>query len=1041
MPSITTWSRIEPVSRDPKMQSGLKAAVHDPLWLLGRQWQIGEFQGEDAGSPAVARYIAESGAIDRFLPRHDPDRSPTIFKRFGLTDFDIEYWDGAQWVPAPGGQVRGNDKVYVRVRIPPVETDRIRLVVRNALEQYSRVVELEAFQTMPQRSDHDQLWVTETLPAGANPKGDFEGWEWVADPNAPAGAPQIHRSSVAAGLHQHFFDGATDSLAVFPGERLFAHVRLDPANPPRQIVLQWNDGTWDHRAYWGENRIEWGVDGQASRRWVGPLPEPGVWTRLAVPASAVGLEGRVVRGMAFALFGGRADWGVAGKTGPHAPGPGLFAEYFPSLDLTGPSVRRLDPTVNFEWGLASPDASIPADKFSARWTGQVAARYSETYNFHVVGDDGVRLWVDGQLIVNAWLDQGPTEHSGSITLEAGRKYDIRLEFYESGGGATARLLWSSRSQAKEVIPQARLYPPPAYAQPPVNVALARNGGRVFASSTHSPGYPLAGANNGDRKGATWGAGGGWNDATPGAFPDWLQVSFNGVKRIEEVGVVTLQDGPPVEPVPSWLGEAQPLSGLAIPLETLVEQERARDESNIRLAAESGLQFLRILARHGVGAYGPAFTAAYRLQAGGEAPRADGPSRRFAGVLNGRAPDGRRLREALKGLPAGGLPSAPPIKIGDRKAVSAAVAAWLGWCETLLQEPAAELGAWAPERMEYAFAVSAATPTGRADLAAPEYPGGALDWHAFNGRLQTGEGGGATVMAEAIPAPVSYRGMPAARYWQFEDAQVNWGEVKAGDTDLARLALLEFALVYGNDWFVIPVELTAGAVCAPKSLEVTDTFGIVTRVRHYADVDGAESGWNLFGLSGAAKGETPLFFLAPTLIAPMQGRAVEDVLFLRDEMANMAWAVERSVENLVGTPLDRYEAFRTARADGAALPARLDGETALDLVYRIASEAPDYWIPLVPTQVSPRAYRLRRAAMPDKAGRPIRPLGRTLEPERPLALHEEEVPRAGARVTRAFQYARWSDGSTHLWMGRRKQPGRGEGSSGLRFDIADPVGAD
>lgn len=1038
MASITTWTRVEPTSRDPQMRSGLAAAVHDPLWMLARQWQLGEFQGEDAGSPALARYAADCGVIDRFLPRFDPARRPTTFSKYGLSDFDLEYWDGASWVAAPGGQVRGNDKVYVRLRIPPVRTDRIRLVARKGLEQYSRVIELEAFQSTPQLSDRDLVWVGEVLPPGAVARGDVEGWDWIADPQAPAGGLPVHRSAVAKGLHQHFFENAAAALPLFEGESLFAHVRLDPENPPQTIMLQWNDGTWDHRAYWGENRMEWGVDGQASRRRLGPLPAPGVWTRLEVPAALVGLEGREVRGMAFTLFGGRASWGAAGKTRTFAPGPGLFAEYFASLDLTGPATTRLDPTVDFAWGEASPHPNIPADKFSARWSGQVAPLRSGTYSFHVVGDDGVRLWVDGQLLVNAWIDQGPTEHSGQIALKAGRKYDVRLEYYENGGAATARLLWSGPGQPKAVIPQSQLYPPASYALPPLNVALAQNGGRAFASSTHSAAYPLAGVNNGDRKGAAWGAGGGWNDATAGDFPDWLQISFNGEKVIEEIGLVTLQDGPPVEPEPYVLGADQPLRAFAAPLEALVEQERARDPANLRQAAESGLQFLRLLASHGVAKYGPAFVAAYRLEGAGAGPRADAPSRRFASLLGGRAPDGRCLHAALKVLAAGDLPAQPAVAAADRAAVRAAVAAWLAWCETLFDEPAADALAWAPERMEYAFAVSAQTPAGRAELTAHEYPGGTLDWHAFDGRLQPQPAGGREpIVVEALPAPVSYRGMPAARYWQFEDAQVNWGEVKAGETDLARLALLEFALVYGNDWFVIPVGLPAGAVCAPKSLEVTDTFGVTTRVRHHAEVDGPDAGWSLFGLSGAAADAAPLFFMAPTLIASMQGPALEDVLFLRDEMANMAWAVERTVENLVGRPLDRYEAYRAARAAGAEPPARLDAAALPALAYRIASEAPDYWIPLLPTQVSPRAYRLRRGAMPDAKGAPIRPHGKLLEPERPLALHEEEVPRAGARVTRGFQYARWIDGSTHLWIGRRKQPGRGEGSSGLRFDIAEP----
>jgi len=85
-------------------------------------------------------------------------------------------------------------------------------------------------------------------------------------------------------------------------------------NPPSEVVLQWNDGSWEHRAYWGANLISaWGVDGTNSRRYMGPLPAAGQWVRLEVPAAQVGLEGRTLNGMAFSLYDGRATWDLAGK--------------------------------------------------------------------------------------------------------------------------------------------------------------------------------------------------------------------------------------------------------------------------------------------------------------------------------------------------------------------------------------------------------------------------------------------------------------------------------------------------------------------------------------------------------------------------------------------------------------------------------------------------------------------------------------------------------------------------------------------------------
>ncbi|MHC5933624.1 PA14 domain-containing protein [Nostoc sp.] len=140
-------------------------------------------------------------------------------------------------------------------------------------------------------------------------------------------------------------------------------------------------------------------------------------------------------------------------------GSGLKAEYYDNIDFTNLKLTRTDPTVNFIWGTNSPDPSIAADTFSVRWTGQVQAQYSETYNFYTTSDDGVRLLVNGQQIINHFVDQSATEYSGSIALVAGQKYDIELEYYENTYSAFSELAWSSASQAKEIIPQSQLYSP------------------------------------------------------------------------------------------------------------------------------------------------------------------------------------------------------------------------------------------------------------------------------------------------------------------------------------------------------------------------------------------------------------------------------------------------------------------------------------------------------------------------------------------------------------------------------------------------------
>jgi PA14 domain/Glucose / Sorbosone dehydrogenase/Calx-beta domain len=148
-------------------------------------------------------------------------------------------------------------------------------------------------------------------------------------------------------------------------------------------------------------------------------------------------------------------------TQPTPTGKGLKAEYYDNIDFTDLKVTAVDSTINFNWGNSSPNEFIGADTFSVRWTGQVQARYSETYNFFTTSDDGIRLWVNNQLIIDRFINQPSTEVLGSIELVAGQKYDIRVDYFENGGEAVARLAWSSASQAKEIIPQSYLFSPPS----------------------------------------------------------------------------------------------------------------------------------------------------------------------------------------------------------------------------------------------------------------------------------------------------------------------------------------------------------------------------------------------------------------------------------------------------------------------------------------------------------------------------------------------------------------------------------------------------
>ena len=164
------------------------------------------------------------------------------------------------------------------------------------------------------RSDGSTFtWVDDALPPGAVPQSYFEGWLWTgADPPVVSGRV-AHHSVEYSGLHQHLYQEPSVPAAVGADDTLYADVFLPPDGPPQEVMVQWKaDGSWEHRAYWGENLIVAGTNGAASRYPMGDLPPTGQWVRLEVPAASVGVANRVVSGVSFTLYGGRAVWDTAG---------------------------------------------------------------------------------------------------------------------------------------------------------------------------------------------------------------------------------------------------------------------------------------------------------------------------------------------------------------------------------------------------------------------------------------------------------------------------------------------------------------------------------------------------------------------------------------------------------------------------------------------------------------------------------------------------------------------------------------------------------
>jgi hypothetical protein len=504
--------------------------------------------------------------------------------------------------------------------------------------------------------------------------------------------------------------------------------------------------------------------------------------------------------------------------------------------------------------------------------------------------------------------------------------------------------------------------------------------------------------------------------------------------------------------------AQAYDPARAPLEALVERRRMRatdgnDSRMLTLAVEAGLHFLRMLELNAIAKkYRPAFLAKYAMQAlsAQAAAVADEATLRLVRTSAGRAPDARLLASAFRHPTTVQIVFDPSLNIttADAGAVGQIATAWLIWYDGLFAEPAnAADDAWTPSRLEYAVSVStrlSAQPQDAMTLSATEFGGGRLDWSSFdiNAKFKmdtTGDHSFAPINEVTIPAPVTFRGTPAARFWELEDAKVAYGLLPAGPTDLAHLLMIEYASSYGNDWYVVPLTVPVGSLTRVDSLVITDTFGVRSLLRAIGDPALPKPYFSMWQQSNIRYAGDPIgvpvsnrFFLPPTIGRSIDGTALEDVLLMRDEMANLAWGIERSIEGPVETSLPIANGSATTGLAPAAASSALPR-------YLLSSTVPDNWIPLLPVQLDTKGtMRLKRGAVlqPDGSSKVHQARSEVLNAAPGLLLYDEEIPREGANITRRRRMTRWIDGSTWVWTSFRNEVGRGEGSAGLRFDELD-----
>lgn len=458
-----------------------------------------------------------------------------------------------------------------------------------------------------------------------------------------------------------------------------------------------------------------------------------------------------------------------------------------------------------------------------------------------------------------------------------------------------------------------------------------------------------------------------------------------------------------------------------PLEAVIEQEAVAEDGpeNLRMRADDGLRLQRMLRAAGLPAQAEVWAARSRFIPPTQAIL-DDETRDWYDTMAGRVPDARLIAGQI-GQIVSGQDTTTVLAPGELDVLAAWQAGPGIW-----EHDARGQGNWDPEQLEYRLSTGAAVGDGEVVLDVPEYVEGTLDWYAFDVSSDSLALSGQTgfVSIHRLPVPLQFVGMPNNRFWSFEDPSLNFDLLELftrtdRQPSTATMMALEFALSYGDDWCQVPLPLPAHAICQIRSVVITDCFGDTVTAQRPA------GRWNLFRPDDpqAPDGLGTMFVnAAPNLV--LNGDPLEEVHFLRDEQANIAWAIETQVPHpLVGSkpPTPPTDTERPASSTGLSWTL-----SPVNLARN--------WFPLIPD--TDAIGRLALGTL--WTARDTRPSGRLLSELLPnKQLHDNEVPSEGVQVTRTWQTTRATDGSLHFWIGRAKSPRQTDRAPDLRFDVVEP----